>query len=60
MLVEHEKGSIILSSVSQNEVLAVIGQRNVNINRVMRELKKIKNQIINSVISNESDEQVYT
>jgi hypothetical protein len=60
MLVEHEKGSIILSPVGQNEVLAVIGLRNVNINRVMLEIKKTKNQIMNNLIKNESDEQVYT
>jgi hypothetical protein len=60
MLVEHEKGSIILSPVGQNEVLAIIGLQNMNINRVMHEIKKTKNQIINNLISNESDEQVYT
>ena len=60
MIIEHEKGSIILSPISQNKVLAVIGQRNVNISRIMYEIKKIKVQMANDAISNESNEQVYT
>jgi predicted regulator of Ras-like GTPase activity (Roadblock/LC7/MglB family) len=59
MIVEHEKGPIILSPLNQNKVLAVIGQRNVNITRVMQEIKKIKVQMANDAISNESNEQVY-
>jgi predicted regulator of Ras-like GTPase activity (Roadblock/LC7/MglB family) len=60
MIVEHEKGSIILSPLSQNKVLAIITQRNMNISKVMQEIKKIKVQMAYDATINKSDEQVYS
>lgn len=46
MLVELELGPILLSPLSDDELIAIVGEKDVNIGRIRYELKKNKERII--------------
>ncbi|HDR73460.1 MAG TPA: dynein regulation protein LC7 [Methanoculleus sp.] len=46
MLVELEHGPILLSPLSEDELIAIVGDKDVNIGRIRYELKKNKERII--------------
>jgi predicted regulator of Ras-like GTPase activity (Roadblock/LC7/MglB family) len=46
MLVELEQGPILLSPLSDDELIAIVGEKGVNIGRIRYELKKNKERII--------------
>lgn len=45
ILVELEHGPIMISSVSQNEILAVVADKSANLGRIRHELKMYKDRI---------------
>lgn len=46
MLVECENGPILLSPLSEDELIAIVAEKNVNIGRIRYELKKNRDRII--------------
>jgi predicted regulator of Ras-like GTPase activity (Roadblock/LC7/MglB family) len=46
LLVELENGPILLSPLSDDELIAIIGEKDVNIGRIRYELKKNKERLI--------------
>jgi predicted regulator of Ras-like GTPase activity (Roadblock/LC7/MglB family) len=46
MLVELENGPILLSPLSEDELIAIVANANVNVGRIRYELKKNKDRII--------------
>lgn len=46
MLVECENGPILLSPLSDDELIAIVAEKNVNIGRIRYELKKNRDRII--------------
>ncbi|AFC98881.1 putative distant relative of homeotic protein bithoraxoid [Methanocella conradii HZ254] len=45
VLVELEKGPIMLSLISQNEILAIVAEHGANIGRIRYEVKKNKDRL---------------
>jgi predicted regulator of Ras-like GTPase activity (Roadblock/LC7/MglB family) len=46
MLVELDLGPILLSPLSDDELIAIVGEKNVNIGRIRYELRKNRERII--------------
>ena len=46
MIVELENGPILLSPLSDDELIAIVANANVNVGRIRYELKKNKDRII--------------
>ena len=46
MLVELENGPILLSPLSEDELISIVADKNANVGRIRYELKKNKDRII--------------
>ncbi len=58
VLVELEKGPIMLSVISQNEILAIVAEHGSNIGRIRYEVKKNKDRIAAALLNGLSEKTV--